>query len=285
MFANLFQKLKKKYRVAFIDNESLSQSRLLVLRPLYLIIAFFVVLLLVAMGTASLVIFSPINQLIPGAPDPEMDARFLRVNQSLDSALVESKAKDAWIATLQQAVSSGVDPDNRPAIANMPDIKPLEEVVMENENNNSPNTPESPPAAITGPQEYTPPPVEGSRFNLLTPVDGYVSSKFSYAENHYGVDIVARENTPIKSVASGFVIFSEYSDETGYVIGISHGQDLFTFYKHNSTVFKEVGDYVFGGEAIAVIGNSGQNSSGTHLHFELWHKGQARDPQEYMAFN
>ena len=285
MLANLFEKLNKKYRIAFIDHESLSQNRLLVIKPMSILLAIAGVLVIVALGTASLVIFSPINKIIPGAPDPELDAKFLRMSAALDSAEVELEAKDKWIAIMQQAASSGVNPENRPPALANDNVQPLEDVVEEAENNNDNINPQLPPQAIASPPEMTPPPIEGSRFNLFTPVDGYVSNEFSYNEDHYGVDVVARENAPIKAVASGFVIFSEYSDETGYVIGISHGEDLFSFYKHNSMVFKEVGDYVFGGEAIAVIGNSGQNSSGTHLHFELWHKGQARDPLDYMVFN
>ena len=285
MLANLFQKLKKKYRIAFIDNESLHQYRMLIIRPLSILISFFVVLLLVAIGTAFLVIFSPINQMIPGAPNPEMDEKFLKLTEALDSAEVKLRAKDEWIVIMQQAASSGVDLNNHPPVQNHPEIKSLEQIATENIVTPPNGSPESLPAAVSSPQEPAPTPLEESQFNLLSPVNGYVSSKFSYKEDHFGVDIVARENTPIKSIASGYVIFSEYSDETGYVIGISHGQDLFTFYKHNSTVFKKVGDYVFGGEAIAVIGNSGQHSSGTHLHFELWHKGQARNPMDYITFN
>ena len=286
MASNLFEKLNKKQRIAFIDHESLSQSRLLVIRPMSILIALAGALLLVALGSASLVIFSPINRIIPGAPDPEMDAKFMRLTAALDSAEVELEAKDKWIAIMQQAASTGVDPSIQPPVVqNNNNAQPLEEVVEEAANNPDNISPEVAPQALSRPVEMTPPPMEGSRFNLFTPVDGYVSNEFSYAEEHYGVDVVARDNAPIKAVASGFVIFSEYSDETGYVIGISHGEDLFSFYKHNSMVFKEVGDYVFGGEAIAVIGNSGQNSSGTHLHLELWHKGQARDPLDYMVFN
>lgn len=284
MFANLFEKLNKKYRIAFIDHESLSQSRLLVIRPLSILIACIGILFIVAMGTASLVIFSPINRVIPGAPDPEMDAKFMRLSSALDSAEVELEAKDKWIAIMQQAASSGVDPQARPPVPEDNNVQPLEDIALEAGNNDNID-PETAPQAISRPVDVSPPPIEGSRFNLFTPVDGYVSNEFDYGEDHYGVDVVARENAPIKAVASGFVIFSEYSDETGYVIGISHGEDLFSFYKHNSMVFKEVGDYVFGGEAIAVIGNSGQNSSGTHLHLELWHKGQARNPLDYMVFN
>ena len=119
---------------------------------------------------------------------------------------------------------------------------------------------------------------------LMKPVDGFITSAFNPDEKHFGVDLVADENAIIHSVANGFVIFSEYSAQTGYVIGISHG-NLISFYKHNSRVFKKVGSYVFEGEAIAVIGNSGENSTGPHLHFELWYNGKPVNPGEYINFS
>ena len=123
--------------------------------------------------------------------------------------------------------------------------------------------------------------------NLVTPIDGYTTMEFDTDEkNHYGIDLVADENSMIRSVADGVVIFSEYSRTTGYVIGIWHGQNnLVSFYKHNSRLFKPVGSYVFAGEAIAVIGNTGINSSGTHLHFELWYDNNPVNPKDFILFN
>jgi murein DD-endopeptidase MepM/ murein hydrolase activator NlpD len=124
-------------------------------------------------------------------------------------------------------------------------------------------------------------------FNLIPPVNGYVTTEFSTNDkNHFGMDLVANENSMIKAVASGVVVFSEYSTTTGYVIAIWHAdKNLLSFYKHNSRVLRDVGSYVYAGEAIAVIGNTGINSSGTHLHFELWHDNLPVNPADYIIFN
>jgi murein DD-endopeptidase MepM/ murein hydrolase activator NlpD len=124
-------------------------------------------------------------------------------------------------------------------------------------------------------------------FNLIPPVDGYVTTEFSTNDkNHYGMDLVANENSMIKAIANGIVVFSEYSTTTGYVIAIWHAdKNLLSFYKHNSRILREVGSYVYAGEAIAVIGNTGINSSGTHLHFELWHDNLPVNPADYIIFN
>ena len=80
------------------------------------------------------------------------------------------------------------------------------------------------------------------------------------------------------------VVISHWTSETGYVIGVQHANGVFSLYKHNSTLFKGVGQYVSSGEAIAIIGNSGEFSSGPHLHFELWHNGAAVNPENYISF-
>ena len=121
--------------------------------------------------------------------------------------------------------------------------------------------------------------------NLFPPVKGEVINPFDEASLHYGVDIVADENTLIRSVADGYVVISEYSDANGWVIGVASKDNLITFYKHNSRLLKQAGTYVYAGEPVAVIGNSGENSTGMHLHLELWHKGRQLNPVEYIDFN
>ena len=82
----------------------------------------------------------------------------------------------------------------------------------------------------------------------------------------------------------GTVILSTYTAETGYVIQIQHGQDFVSVYKHCGSLLKKEGDPVKGGEAIALVGNTGEKTTGPHLHFELWHKGRAIDPSKYIVF-
>lgn len=119
---------------------------------------------------------------------------------------------------------------------------------------------------------------------LVTPVNGEISAGYNPSESHYGVDILAPQNTPIKAVREGVVFISEFTSSNGNVIGVLHDNNLVTFYKHNSQLLKKIGDRVKAGEAVAIIGNTGRLSSGPHLHFELWHEGAAVDPTEYFRF-
>ncbi len=119
---------------------------------------------------------------------------------------------------------------------------------------------------------------------LFSPLEGIVSDGFNPKTNHFGTDIVAKENEPVKCVADGVVVFSSWTLDSGYVLGVQHRGNLISVYKHNSELLKNVGSFVTGGEIIAIIGNTGELTSGPHLHFELWHNGNPVNPQEYVAF-
>ncbi len=124
----------------------------------------------------------------------------------------------------------------------------------------------------------------GQRF-FTPPLTGELSKTFDPAAKHFGVDVIAPKNTAIKSSLDGFVISADWTLETGNTICVQHKGDVITFYKHNSALLKKVGDIVKAGEAIAIIGDTGDHSSGPHLHFEIWHKGMPIDPGDYINFN
>lgn len=119
---------------------------------------------------------------------------------------------------------------------------------------------------------------------FLSPVRGEISAGFMPDEGHQGVDILAPKNTAIKAVMDGYVFLSDWTLETGNTIGIQHTNNLITFYKHNSALLKKAGSFVKAGEAVAIIGNTGTLTDGPHLHFELWYKGNAVDPADYISF-
>lgn len=119
---------------------------------------------------------------------------------------------------------------------------------------------------------------------FFTPIEGIITTPFSAKMEHYGIDIVAKENEPIKCIADGMVIFATWTVETGWVIAIQHSKNLISIYKHNATLFKKAGNFVTAGEVIAIIGNSGELSTGPHLHFELWYEGNAVNPENFINF-
>jgi len=119
---------------------------------------------------------------------------------------------------------------------------------------------------------------------LFNPLEGLVSGEFDPSISHYGVDIVSEEDAPIKTIADGVVIMSSWTIDAGYVIGIQHKGNLISIYKHNSEILKNVGNFVKQGEIIAIIGNTGDLTTGPHLHFELWYDGNPVNPVEFLTF-
>jgi murein DD-endopeptidase MepM/ murein hydrolase activator NlpD len=121
-------------------------------------------------------------------------------------------------------------------------------------------------------------------FTLFQPVEGIVSEPFNANDKHYAVDVATNRNEAVKATADGRVIFAEWTAETGFVIIIEHQFSLISVYKHNASLLKSQGDFVTSGEVIALTGSTGELSTGTHLHFELWVDGNPVNPQEFINF-
>ncbi|MBN1250755.1 MAG: M23 family metallopeptidase [Bacteroidales bacterium] len=120
--------------------------------------------------------------------------------------------------------------------------------------------------------------------HFFMPVKGIVTNKFHIEEKHFGIDIVSQLNEPVLATLEGTVTIATWSLNTGYIIQVQHAHNIISIYKHNSSLLKKEGDHVTAGEPIAIIGNTGELSTGPHLHFELWHNGTVINPEDYIAF-
>lgn len=119
---------------------------------------------------------------------------------------------------------------------------------------------------------------------FFPPIKGMITASFNRKSGHYGVDIVAKDKEPIKAMSTGIVIFADWSVETGWVIAIQHHNNLVSICKHCAILFKKVGNLVRAGDIVALMGNSGEISTGPHLHFELWNEGVALNPEDFINF-
>ncbi|MDH4057235.1 MAG: M23 family metallopeptidase [Cyclobacteriaceae bacterium] len=119
---------------------------------------------------------------------------------------------------------------------------------------------------------------------FFSPLSGFISDHFDAKLGHYGVDLVAKTNEPVKNIADGTVIFASWTQDAGYVLMIQHKGNLISVYKHNAQLYKKVGTFVNGGEIISIVGNSGDMTDGPHLHFELWYNGNPLNPEEFVTF-
>lgn len=119
---------------------------------------------------------------------------------------------------------------------------------------------------------------------FFPPLTGFVVATFDPQEDHYGIDIVSKKDEPVKSIADGTVVFTGWTQDDGNIIAVQHRENLISIYKHNSAVMKSIGDVISAGDIIAIIGNTGELTSGPHLHIELWFNGSPVNPQEFITF-
>ncbi|MEC8738640.1 MAG: peptidoglycan DD-metalloendopeptidase family protein [Bacteroidota bacterium] len=119
---------------------------------------------------------------------------------------------------------------------------------------------------------------------LKSPLSGIISKSFDPLMEHYGVDLVGKINSPVKAIARGTVVFAGWTPDKGHVLVLQHNSNFVSVYKHNSTKLKKEGNFVQQGETIAINGNSGELSTGPHLHFELWHNGSPQNPEDFVTF-
>lgn len=119
---------------------------------------------------------------------------------------------------------------------------------------------------------------------FFSPIAGFISDRYNVKKSHFGVDIVAKTNEPVKCIADGTVIFSDWTQDGGWVLMIQHSANLISVYKHNAELYKKLGTFVNAGEIISIVGNSGEMTNGPHLHFELWYNGNSLNPEEFVTF-
>ena len=119
---------------------------------------------------------------------------------------------------------------------------------------------------------------------FFSPLSGFISAAFDPQNDHFGIDVVSKKDEPVKCIADGTVVFSSWTQDAGNVIAIQHQGNLISIYKHNSALMKNVGNFVSAGDIIAIIGNTGELTSGPHLHLELWYNGNAVNPEEFISF-
>lgn len=218
-----------------------------------------------------IIFFTPVREWIPGYIDNDYKRKQQELLTKLRVLEDKTARQDSFINALQRA-SGYVPPDS-----NAPAATPGGE------------SPEPVPSEPARAQIFRPvtrtwggSSVRTVPASLRWPVRGTVSRSFDPAQHHFAVDIATAEYSTVHAVEEGFVILTEYSALTGHVIGIEHTNGMISFYKHNQRLLKQLGEYVFADEAIATVGNTGQHTTGPHLHLEFWLEGKPVNPMLYL---
>lgn len=287
---NSESKLHRILRMTVFVDKSFEQLFTIRFTPLGLAVVVGALAVSLVAGVTVLIAFTGLREYIPGYPTGEERLMIVGNLMRADSLAAEVARRDNMLHNLRLVLrgddlpQDGGDDTPRPqltreSLANLNRAKSEEETAflsgVESEDKYDVATNGSAGAATDEALEAT---------FFFSPLKGVVTDRFGTREGHLGVDVAAGEGTPVMSTLPGTVFFAEWSVQTGYVVAIQHDNQLVSVYKHNGRLLKGQGERTKAGEAIAIIGNSGELTSGTHLHFELWHRGAPLNPENYIEF-
>lgn len=278
----ILNKLKNQYRLTIFNDSTFQSVFSIKLTRLKVFAVVAIASSIIVVLVTFLIAATPLREYIPGYPDAGQRQMMVNNVIKIDSLEVELSKRDAFFESIKAVVSGNVPVDT---ISGNDSARQLLNVKFNNYNHDSifedELLAEQTNVSIRGSNTNR---KELSQMHFFVPLKGIVTNQFNSASQHYGVDLVSEPNARICSVLDGSVIFSGWTLETGYVIYIQHEADLISVYKHNAELLKAIGDRVKAGEPVAIIGNSGEFTSGPHLHLELWHRGNPVDPQQYIDF-
>ncbi len=266
----------RHYKMVFLRSDDLQEVRSidLSITGIYVLLSsLFIIIGSVIWATAA---YTPLRQLIPGYGQVQSNDEVLKLIKSLEDMEVSIEERQTYLNAFRTIITGGQGDTD--LLKNI-ELNPV--VNLQTPSYTGGGSAQSQDGQLTG----------SSRIDLLKvlsfsphiiPVSGIVSSPYDPSKKHFGIDFIAPANTAVKAFMDGYVIMDGWDIETGYIIGIQHEANILSFYKHNSQLLKEKGNFVRAGEAIAIIGNTGTLSTGPHLHFELWHNGISINPSDYL---
>ena len=277
------RKLLHKYRLVILNESTFEEKISFKLSRLNV----FVTGTLAAIGliafTTLLIAFTPLREYIPGYSSTALKRQATELTYKTDSLLNVLEYTNRYLDNVRKVLRGDIDTlqMKRDSVFESIKIDPTQVDL-------SPIREDSALRAEVALEDkynlFEQPTFDGSIF-LYAPLTGTISQTYDPDHKHFAIDIVAPMDTPVKAVANGRVIFSEWTAATGYVVILEHQQDLISVYKHNGSLTREQGDVVRAGEVIATVGNTGELTTGPHLHFELWKNGNPVNPMNYIDFN
>jgi len=283
---DLLRRLRNKYRLVLMHDKSFEVEASVKLSALNVIIIASTLFVVLAFMVYSLIAFTPLKYYLVGSAEVSTTRQVVRNNYVADSILKQLSYYELYMNNLQSRLNGEIDSiapfdslkSQNYSSLKIDSISALEKdfrVQVEQEDLFNLTGVD---AAATGDKNLR-------SLHFFPPLKGTVTATFNPKDAHYGVDVVANENTPIKACLEGTVIDAYWNVESGNVIVIQHDHGIISMYKHNSVLLKKTGNFVRAGDVIAIIGNSGELSTGPHLHFELWEDKLPVNPLDFILFN
>lgn len=279
--------LKNKFRFVVLNDSTFEEKFSLSLTRTNVWIFLSVVVFTLIFLTAAAIVYTPLKYFIPGFGDYNYRSQILQLQFKTDSLQNSLDARALWLENLVNVangtidsakpgkpVSKAIDKSQIKLDEVTPETQQLRKEVEEEDNYSLSYNAGHSNGAVD----------EVKRMHLMDPVDGLVTEEYDINKEHFGIDIAAKQDAPVKAVLDGEVVSDSYTFENGYVLVVQHPNSIISIYKHCSRLLKKTGNTVKAGEVIALTGNTGETSTGPHLHFELWYMGKSINPRDYIVF-
>ena len=279
----IWQDIKFKYRLTITNENTLEEVAGVHVSKLNVISLLLFVLFVTFTVVSAFITYTPLRNYMPGYMNSEIREQVVLNALRADSLEMLIDRQSLYIMNIQDIFFGRVKPDTIQSMDSLTQIR--QDTLMERTQREA---------------EFRRQYEEAEKYNLNSlnatnesaglifhrPTRGMISTPFNADAHvrHLGTDIVATRGESVLATLDGTVILSAYTAESGYVIAVQHSRDFVSFYKHCGTLLKHEGESVVGGEAIAIVGMTGQEVTGPHLHFELWHKGRPVNPELYVVF-
>lgn len=280
-----WKNIKFKYRLTIVNENTLEEVFGLYVSKLNGLSVLFSVLIILFLFTSLIMVYTPLRNYLPGYMSNELRAAIVDNALQIDSLEQVAEQQHRYISNIQELMAGRVNLDSVQTMADIDSLTAMEvdelQMPTEREEDFRQQYEAEEQYNLTAPRKLM---TDTDGLVFYRPTRGILSSVFDAEQRHYGVDIAANPNESVLATLEGTVIWSTYSTETGYVIALQHRRGLVSVYKHCGALLKQEGQQVKAGEVIALVGNTGIHTTGPHLHFELWNKGQALDPEKYIVF-
>ena len=276
------KKLLHKYRLVILNEDTFEERFAIKLTRLNVFVIVALSTILLISGTIFLIAFTSLREYIPGYSSTALKQKATELNYKADSLQQVINMNQQYYESIKKVLTGDVKmvEFNKDSIIEIANKETQAKDLIPSKEDSLLRT------LVDKEDKYNifETAIPSSNLVLFPPVNGTISENYNFEEKHYAVDIVVAKDTPVKATADGTIIFAEWTADTGYVVIIEHSNELISVYKHNASLTKQQGDLVKAGEVIAMSGNTGELTTGPHLHFELWSRGYPVNPTNFIDF-
>ena len=288
-FTTWLKNLQEKRRVVWLDEGSFEEKRNFTTSKFSLLVFFLFSIIVFSILCFLVISYSSIKTFVPGYPSvtaqKELIDKNIELDQKLNDLIIKTKKEEQYINNIQKILNGDtpIDRDSSKKVFKSQNIDTNNEISLSEKTIRE---------KVDKREKYDIDVIPGGALTkdvlpeilLFPPLVGEITNKMNISAGHFGVDIIAPKNEAVVAILKGAIVYQNWSPTDGHVVHIQHKNNLLSIYKHSSEVLKKIGDYVDAGEPISIVGNSGEHSTGPHLHFELWHNGYPMDPEKFINF-